>query len=94
LDLVVETRLVLNTVMGRDQDQVTRATITVGLDLGMVLDLGQAKVQGKDQVMDMDSTTEMGLDLGQGMVLDLAKDQDVIMAKFYEFTFYSPRIFS
>jgi hypothetical protein len=55
LDLVVETRLVLNTVMGRDQDQVTRATITVGLDLGMVLDLGQAKVQGKDQVMDMDS---------------------------------------
>jgi hypothetical protein len=64
------TRLVLNTVMGRDQDQVTRATITVGLDLGMVLDLGQ------------------------GMVLDLAKDQDVIMAKFYEFTFYSSRILS
>lgn len=77
----METRLVLNTVMGRDQDQVTRATITVGLDLGMVLDLGQAKVQGKDQVMDMDSTTEMGLDLGQGMVLDLAMVMNEIKLK-------------
>ena len=73
----MEICLALNTVMGRDQDQVTRATIIVGLDLGMALDLGQAKVQEKDLVMDMDSATEMGLDLGLGQ--EKAQEKDMVM---------------